>query len=37
MTQQKLDELQAKTLEQFKSGKPLFGEGGAFNLVNLVP
>jgi len=30
MTQQELDELQAKTLEQFKSGKPLFGEGGAF-------
>ena len=26
MTQQELDELQAKTLEQFKSGKPLFGE-----------
>src|SRR5690554_1139647 len=30
MTQQELDELQAKALEQFKSGKPLFGEGGAF-------
>jgi len=30
MTQQELDELQAKTLEQFKSGKPLFGESGAF-------
>jgi len=30
MTQQELDELQAKALEQFKSGKPLFGAGGAF-------
>ena len=30
MTDQELDELQAKALEQFKSGKPLFGEGGAF-------
>src|SRR5690625_1429957 len=30
MTQQELDQLQAKALEQFKSGKPLFGEGGAF-------
>ncbi len=31
MTQQEIDQLQAKALEQFKSGKPLFGEGGAFS------
>ena len=30
MTQQELDDLQAKALEQFKSGTPLFGKGGAF-------
>ncbi len=30
MTQQELDQLQAKALEQFKTGKPLFGEGEAF-------
>lgn len=30
MTQQELDELQSKALEQFKTGKSLFGKGGAF-------
>lgn len=30
MTQQELDELQSKALEQFKSGTPLFGKDGAF-------
>ncbi len=30
MTQQELDELQSKALEQFKSGKSLFGSDGAF-------
>lgn len=30
MTQQELDELQSKALEQFKTGKSLFGSDGAF-------
>lgn len=30
MTQQELDQLQKKALEQFKSGKPLLGKDGAF-------
>ena len=30
MTQQELDKLQSKALEQFKSGTPLFGKDGAF-------
>ena len=30
MTQEELDQLQSKALEQFKSGKPLFGKDGAF-------
>ena len=30
MTQEELDQLQRKTLEQFKSGKSLFGKDGAF-------
>lgn len=33
MTQQELNRLQAKALEQFINGKPLFGEGGAFALM----
>jgi len=30
MTQEELDQLQTKALEQFKSGQPLFGKDGAF-------
>ncbi len=30
MTQEELNELQKKALEQFKTGKPLFGKDGAF-------
>lgn len=30
MTQEELDQLQKKALEQFKSGQPLFGKDGAF-------
>jgi transposase-like protein len=30
MTQEELDQLQRKALEQFKSGQPLFGKDGAF-------
>ena len=30
MTQEELDQLQSKALEQFKTGKSLFGKGGAF-------
>ncbi|MEO1301294.1 MAG: transposase, partial [Bacteroidota bacterium] len=30
MTQEELDSLQSKALSQFKSGKSLFGKGGAF-------
>lgn len=30
MTQEELDQLQKKALEQFKSGQPLFGKEGAF-------
>jgi putative transposase len=30
MTQEQLNQLQEKTLKQFKKGEPLFGKGGAF-------
>ncbi|MDR9408749.1 MAG: hypothetical protein RI573_07885 [Balneolaceae bacterium] len=30
MTQEELDQLQTKALEQFKSRQPLFGKDGAF-------
>ena len=30
MTQEEIDQLQSKALEQFKSGKSLFGKNGAF-------
>ena len=30
MTQEKLNELQKKASSQFKTGKSLFGKGGAF-------
>ena len=30
MTQKEIDALQSKALEQFKSGKSLFGKDGAF-------
>ncbi len=30
MTQEEVDQLQSKALEQFRSGKSLFGKGGVF-------